>query len=92
MTRFTYLTTALAALLALSAPAALAGAKLNGPALDGRQVALPDRLPVAGAPAADEVRFGGDGVQLNGPALDGRQVWLPTAGAPFEPMAEPPKE
>ena len=92
MTRFSYLTTALAALLALSAPAAQAGTKLNGPALDGRDVALPDGQPIAGAPAAEEVRFGGDGVHLNGPALDGRQVGLPTAGAPFEPTAEPSKE
>jgi hypothetical protein len=41
MTRFTYLATAFAALLALSAPGAHAGIHFNGPALDGRQVALP---------------------------------------------------
>ena len=96
MTRFSYLTTALAALLVLSAPAAQAGFKLNGPALDGRQVAVPDQLPIAGAPVAEEVRFGGDGVQLNGPALDGQEIAppgaLPLGGASLGRIVEIPRE
>ena len=50
MTRFFYLTTALSALIALSAPAAQAAIAANGPALDGRQAALPDGLRIVGAP------------------------------------------
>jgi hypothetical protein len=83
MTRFLYLTTALSALIALSAPAAQAAIAINGPALDGRQAALPDGLRIVGAPV-EEVR----GSQLQGPALDGRQVALPDGlrivGTPVE--------
>ena len=82
MKRFLYLATALTPLLALSAPPAQAYpccgkwptlCHLNGPALDGRQVALPDGLSVDGASEADEVQ----GLSSNGPALDGRQLALP---------------
>jgi hypothetical protein len=70
MKRFMYLATAM---LTLSGPAAQAGLGMNGPALDGRQVALPDGLRIGGAPAAEEV----NGLHLNGPALDGRRVATP---------------
>ena len=93
MTPFLYLTTALA-MLALSAPAAQAGIPLNGPAPDGRQVALPDGLRIVGAPAAEEVRYG-DAIAWNGPALDGRQVALPGTlpldGAPLGRTPEVPR-
>jgi hypothetical protein len=62
------------AAVSFTAPAsAKPGIHLNGPALDGQKVALPDRL--AGTP---EVAFDGDGVHLNGPGLDGQKVALPT--------------
>lgn len=73
MDRFLYLTVALAATLALSAPAAQAGLHLNGPALDGQQVVLPDGSQTIGRPAAEEAQK----LASNGPALDGRQVGLP---------------
>jgi hypothetical protein len=72
MDRFLYLSTALAAMLALSAPAAQAGLGMNGPALDGRQVALPDDLWIGGAPAEEPQK-----ITANGPALDGRRVATP---------------
>ena len=50
MPRSFFLTTALSALISLSAPAAHAGSHLQGPALDGREVALPDGLRIVGAP------------------------------------------
>jgi hypothetical protein len=90
MTRFLNLTTALA-MLALSAPAAQARIAINGPALDGRQVVLPDGLRIVGAPV-EEVR----GVQIQGPALDGRQVVLPDGlrivGAPLGRIPELPRK
>jgi hypothetical protein len=55
MDRFLHLTIAFAAMLTLSAPAAQAGLHLNGPALDGRQVALPD----APGRAVDDQRLPG---------------------------------
>jgi hypothetical protein len=73
MTRFLDLSTAVAAMLALSAPAVEAGFGINGPALDGRQVALPDGSQIVSRPAAEEV----NGLHVNGPALDGRQVAAP---------------
>ena len=72
MNRFPYLTTALAAMLALSAPVAQAGLHLNGPALDGRQVALPDSLQFGGTPAAELQR-----ITSNSLALDNRRVATP---------------
>lgn len=73
MDRFLYLTTAFAAVLALSAPAAQAGLGINGPALEGQQFVLPDGSQIVGKPAAEEM----NGLHLNGPALDGRQVATP---------------
>ena len=82
MKRFLYLATALTPLLALSAPPAQAYPScgkwptlchLNGPALDGRAVALPHGPSGDGASEADEVQ----GLSSNGPALDGRPVALP---------------
>ena len=63
MKRFLYVTTALATLLALSAPAVQAYPSCgkwptlcqNGPALDGREVALPDGLSIDGASKAKYV-------------------------------------
>jgi hypothetical protein len=75
-----YLSAALATLLALSVLEAQAGRKgitLNGPALDGRQVALPEGASVDGA---SETRFEQCPPWTcgqNGPALDGRRVATP---------------
>lgn len=79
MKRFLYLTTALAT-LALSVPAAQAGVQIQGPALDGREVALPGGLRIVGAPPAEEVRR----LALNGPALRGRRVEIPDGRVPGE--------
>ena len=68
MKRFMYLATAM---LTLSGPAAQAGLGMNGPALDGRQVALPDSLRIGDTPAAELQK-----ITTNGPALDGRHVVL----------------
>ena len=72
MDRFLYLTTTFAAVLALSAPAAQAGLHLNGPALDGQQVVLPDGSQIGGT-STEELQK----ITTNGPALDGRQVATP---------------
>lgn len=53
--------------LTFAAPVS-AGLQLNGPALDGQKVALPDRL--AGTPEVARLIY-------NGPALDGHKVALP---------------
>ena len=82
MKRFLYVTTALATLLALSAPAAQAYPACgkwptlchNGPALDGRAVNLPDGVIVDGASEAQIFDWPPGS---NGSALDGRQVALP---------------
>jgi hypothetical protein len=59
------------------------GLFLNGPALDGHKVGLPDRLAGASEAAAGGDRDDdGDGIILNGPALDGQQVALP--GRPMQ--------
>jgi hypothetical protein len=91
MKRFLYLTTALAALLALTAPAAQAGSRdgitLNGPALDGRAVRLPAGLSVDGAAEAQHFDWPPGS---NGPALDGRQVATPDlAGLAINPLRLP---
>ena len=52
MKRFWFSTAVLAALLALSAPAAQAKLAGNGPALDGRLVQAPDGLSAQGASGA----------------------------------------
>jgi hypothetical protein len=76
MKRFLCLSTALAAMMVLSAPAAQAGSSdgiaFHGPGLDGRQKVLPDGLRIVGMPATDEA----DGLHVNGPER-GRQVALP---------------
>jgi len=87
MTRFLHLTSALSALIALSAPAAHAGKTLQRPALDGREVELPDGRWIVGAPVAEEVHR----IATNGPALDGREVELPSAGARLGRIPEIPR-
>jgi hypothetical protein len=87
MKRSLYLTIALATTLALSAPAAQAGLSINGPALDGRAVALPDGLSVDGASETQLVPG-----SANGPALDGRRIEVPRGlemiGAPMGRVLE----
>lgn len=92
MKRFAYMTSCAVAAVALLASTAQAkpGIHLNGPALDGQRVALPDGL--ANRPALDGRRVAlpgqsriagtpaGDelfGGKYNGPALDGRRVEVP---------------
>ena len=77
MTRFWFSTAVLAALLALSAPAAQAKLAGNGPALDGRQVQAPDGLSVEGASATQFFPCPRAGCRATGPALDGRQLVTP---------------
>jgi hypothetical protein len=70
MKHLPYLTTALAALLMLSAPAAQAGPGINRPALDGRQAALSlsDGRQIGGTTAEEP-----QGTTTRGLALDHRR-------------------
>ena len=77
MKRFWFSTAALAALLALSAPAVQAKLAGNGPALDGRQVQAPDGLSVDNASETQFFPCPRGGCRATGPALDGRQLATP---------------
>jgi hypothetical protein len=80
MKRFWFLTAALAALLALSAPGAQAKLAGNGPALDGRQVQVPDGLSLDRASEMQFFQCPRQGCGTNRTVLGGR--WVAPPGLP----------